>query len=194
MDSSATSPQPTEEVPLGAVAHSTLSSQGQFSFGRFTAVPSARTLLRDGIPVDIGARAFDLLIILLRSRGRVVAKQAIVSHVWPTTTVDESNLRFQMTVLRKALGPSRELIKTIPGRGYLLAIDAGEDAPDDDRPVPIEPFRADSLESQRLVCDAFCTLLLAFGPRPDTVASLKALLSARLSGLAGRPQLAEPTG
>jgi DNA-binding winged helix-turn-helix (wHTH) protein len=93
----------------------------EFSFGPFRLLPGSRTLLRDGQPVDCGSRAFDLLHVLLLSLGEVVSKDDIVRHVWPTTCVDESNLRFQMASLRKVLGAYRDAIKTIPGRGYLLA-------------------------------------------------------------------------
>jgi DNA-binding response OmpR family regulator len=98
-----------------------------YRFGRFHLLPRSRTLLRDGRPVECGSRAFDLLHVLLMARGELVAKEAIVSHVWPTTLVEESNLRFQMASLRKILGPHRDLIKTIPGRGYLLAAEAESD-------------------------------------------------------------------
>jgi len=94
-----------------------------YRFGRFHLLPRARTLLRDGKPVECGSRAFDLLHVLLIARGELVAKDDIVRHVWPTTLVEESNLRFQMASLRKILGADRDLIKTIPGRGYLLAAD-----------------------------------------------------------------------
>jgi DNA-binding winged helix-turn-helix (wHTH) protein len=83
--------------------------------------PRSRLLLREGGPVTLGSRAFDLLLVLLRSRGEVVTKDDIVREVWPHTIVEESNLRFQMASLRNALGEDRDLIKTIPGRGYLFA-------------------------------------------------------------------------
>ena len=95
-------------------------------FRAFRLLPSARILLRHGQPVEIGSRAFDLLHVLLRARGSVVERADIFRHVWPTTTVDDSNLRFQMSCLRKALGEDRELLKTVPGRGYLLAAETGE--------------------------------------------------------------------
>jgi DNA-binding winged helix-turn-helix (wHTH) protein len=95
----------------------------EFRFGCWCLVPRARLLLRDGHPVEIGSRAFDLLHLLISRRGFVVEKNAIVSFVWPNTIVEESNLRFQMATLRKALGDDRNLIKTIPGRGYIFAAD-----------------------------------------------------------------------
>ncbi|WP_374471680.1 transcriptional regulator [Phenylobacterium sp.] len=98
-------------------------------FRRFVLLPAARLLLRDGRPVEIGSRAFDLLHVLLRARGRIVERADLMRQVWPTTTVEESNLRFQVSRLRRALGDDRDLLKTIPGRGYLLAADAPTDPP-----------------------------------------------------------------
>ncbi|WP_214473418.1 response regulator [Mesorhizobium sp. dw_380] len=96
-------------------------AKGAIRFRHYNVEPSTRLLLRDGRPVYLGSRAFDLLLVLLRSRGVLVSKEAIVRHVWPETLVDESNLRFQMASLRNALGEDRDVIKTIPGRGYLFA-------------------------------------------------------------------------
>lgn len=93
----------------------------ELRFGRYRLVPGARLLLRDGAPVELGGRAFDLLHLLISWRGEVVEKEAIVRHVWPTTCVQESNLRFQIAALRRLLGRDNGLIKTIPGRGYLFA-------------------------------------------------------------------------
>jgi DNA-binding winged helix-turn-helix (wHTH) protein len=78
-------------------------------------------LTRNGTSVKLGSRAFDLLTKLATSGGKIVSKSDLVDYVWPSTFVDDSNLRFQMTSLRKALGDARDLIKTIPGRGYLFA-------------------------------------------------------------------------
>jgi len=93
---------------------------GEIRFRRYRLLPRSRMLLRDGRPLDIGSRAFDLLHVLLSARGAVVSKDQIVRRVWPATVVDECNLRFQIAVLRKALGSDRDLIKTISGRGYLF--------------------------------------------------------------------------
>ncbi|WP_441280739.1 winged helix-turn-helix domain-containing protein [Tardiphaga sp. 862_B3_N1_1] len=90
------------------------------SFRGFTVLPRARRIVSRGAPVDIGSRAFDILLVLLRNRGWIVAKEQIVKAVWPSTIVEESNLRVQMATLRSALGADRDVIKTIPGRGYML--------------------------------------------------------------------------
>jgi DNA-binding response OmpR family regulator len=92
-------------------------------FGPFCVHPRSRQLFADGQPVDIGSRAFDLLVVLLEARGALVSKERIMRRIWPTTVVEECNLRQQMAFLRKALGSSRDAIKTIPGRGYIFAAD-----------------------------------------------------------------------
>jgi DNA-binding response OmpR family regulator len=90
-------------------------------FGRYRILPASRLLLCCGEEIPIGGRAFDLLVTLLRMPGRVIDKNEIRKNVWPSTTVDESNIRFQIASLRRVLGPEGDLIKTIPGRGYLIA-------------------------------------------------------------------------
>lgn len=92
-----------------------------FRFGPFTVTPRARAILRQGRRINLGSRAFDLLVVLLNSHGSVVSKADILSYVWPSTVVEESNLRFQVTCLRKALGNYGGAIITIPGRGYFFA-------------------------------------------------------------------------
>jgi DNA-binding winged helix-turn-helix (wHTH) protein len=100
-------------------------AEAPLRFRKFLLLPSERVLLRSGEAVEIGSRAFDLLTVLTRSRGKLVTKNEIVKFVWPSTIVEESNLRFQMASLRRVLGEDRDMIKTIPGRGYLFVAEAG---------------------------------------------------------------------
>jgi DNA-binding response OmpR family regulator len=92
-------------------------------FGRFCAIPHSRQLLLDGRPQEIGGRAFDLLMVLLKSNGRIVSKDEILNKVWPSMVVEECNLRFQVKSLRRALGSQGDMIKTIVRRGYMLIRD-----------------------------------------------------------------------
>ena len=107
---------------------------GEMSFRRFRVQPGKRQLLRDGRPVEIGSRAFDLLMLLLASRGSVVSKAQIFRTVWLSVVVHEGNLRFQMAMLRKLLGADRDVIKTVPGRGYMFIED--EVADEAEMPAP----------------------------------------------------------
>ena len=96
-------------------------SQEALAFDQFRLVPSERLLTKDGILVDLGARALDVLICLLSQPNEIFTKQAITDWVWPDTMVSEGSLRFQIAGLRKALGDGQDgarYIATLAGRGY----------------------------------------------------------------------------
>ncbi|WP_432761550.1 winged helix-turn-helix domain-containing protein [Rhizobium calliandrae] len=72
-----------------------------YLFGPFRISPGSRSLLRDGQSVDIGSRAFDLLIVLLSAPGKVFTKHDILQKVWPSLFVDEANVKVQVRRLLK---------------------------------------------------------------------------------------------
>lgn len=82
----------------------------------FEISPELRRLLVDGKQVQIGARAFDLLLALADREDRVVSKHELLDIVWPQLVVEENNLQVQIHALRKLLGA--DIITTVPGRGY----------------------------------------------------------------------------
>jgi len=92
--------------------------QADFSFGATVVIPSRRELLHKGAKVDVGDRAFDLLLFLVESRGCVASKDEIISHVWQKRVVEENTVEGQISVLRRALGSDRKAIRTVTGRGY----------------------------------------------------------------------------
>ena len=77
-----------------------------------------RRLIADGVPIELGTRAFDLLLVLLEADGALVTKDDLLGRVWPGIVVSEANLKVQVFALRKALGADREVIRTEFGRGY----------------------------------------------------------------------------
>jgi DNA-binding winged helix-turn-helix (wHTH) protein len=94
------------------------------SFGPFRLSPKARLLEKDGIPLHIGGRALDILIVLAERPGEVVDKRDLIKQVWLDVNVDEGSLRFHVTALRKALGGGAvgtRYIVNVPGRGYCFA-------------------------------------------------------------------------
>jgi DNA-binding winged helix-turn-helix (wHTH) protein len=95
-----------------AVAETTL------EFGRFNVLLRQRQLVTDGVRVELGARAFDLLLVLLEADGSLITKNELLRRVWPSTSVAEGNLKVQICALRKALGGDRDFIRTEFGRGY----------------------------------------------------------------------------
>ena len=70
----------------------------------------------DGQPAWLGARAFDLLLVLLEHRERVLGKDELMALVWPGLVVEENNLTVQISALRKLFGAAA--IATVTGRGY----------------------------------------------------------------------------
>jgi DNA-binding winged helix-turn-helix (wHTH) protein len=104
--------------------------QPVFRFSNFVVSPSTRSVHVDGQRINVGSRAFDLLVLLLSSPGSVVSKDEIFERVWPSTVVEESNLRVQMNQVRKALGDLGNSIVNVPGRGYLFAEDVITEWPD----------------------------------------------------------------
>jgi DNA-binding winged helix-turn-helix (wHTH) protein len=87
-------------------------------FGRFRVLLRQRRLLAGGVPVELGTRAFDILMVLLKADGALVTHDELQSRVWPGIAVARENLKVQIFALRKALGEDRELIRTENGRGY----------------------------------------------------------------------------
>lgn len=97
-----------------------MSGDAMLRFGRFCVLPHARQLQVDGHLIELGSRAFDLLMVLIGAPGTVVTKKEIMNRVWPDTVVEDSNLKVQMSALRKVLTTDRDVIKTVHGRGYVF--------------------------------------------------------------------------
>ncbi|HKM71055.1 MAG TPA: winged helix-turn-helix domain-containing protein [Stellaceae bacterium] len=113
------SPRRTNALPNGASwPRRATAASADLEFGRFRVLLRRRQLLAGGVPVELGTRAFDLLLALLEADGSLVTKDELMSWVWPGIVVSEDNLKFQVSVLRKALGADRDLIRTEFGRGY----------------------------------------------------------------------------
>jgi Tol biopolymer transport system component/DNA-binding winged helix-turn-helix (wHTH) protein len=91
-------------------------------FGRFRLDSAERLLLRSGQPVSLTPKAFDLLVYLVERHGRLVTKQELMRALWSETFVEEANLTYTVSALRKALGEregqDEQLIQTVPTRGY----------------------------------------------------------------------------
>src|ERR1700720_3770647 len=120
-------------------------------FGRFQVLPHRREFFADGVPVPLGSRAFDVLMVLVEAGGELVTKDEILSRVWPGMVVEEHSLQFHISALRKVLGKDRGFIKTISGRGYRFVADiaaaAGEQEATPDLDVALLPPPLSDAES-----------------------------------------------
>jgi len=91
----------------------------QLSFGIYRLNRQERLVEGSDGPLELSARAFDLLCELLDNAGEVVSKDAIFAAVWPGVVVEENTLQVHVSALRKALGP--DMIVAVHGRGYRYA-------------------------------------------------------------------------
>src|SRR5690242_9088441 len=91
------------------------------SFGPFSLIASERLLIKNGVPVELSGRAYDILTILLSRPNQVISKSDLMAQVWSNISVEEGSLRFHIANLRKALGDGKDgarYITTESGRGY----------------------------------------------------------------------------
>jgi TolB-like protein/Tfp pilus assembly protein PilF len=91
-----------------------------YRFGPFTLDVDDRSLKRQGAPIPLTPKTFDLLVTLVENAGRLVEKEALLQKVWPDVAVEEGNLTKGVFSLRQLLedegGP--RYIETVPKRGY----------------------------------------------------------------------------
>lgn len=120
-----------------------------FFFGSYRLEEAQRRLWRGSDTVPLSPKAFDTLLLLVRRRGDVVAKETLMNSIWPDTHVEEGNLAFNIATIRRVLGDSgreQQYIATIPGRGYQFVAPVQVAAPQAAAPatahsLAVLPFR-----------------------------------------------------
>ena len=129
---------------------------GSNAFGPYVLDGAARVLRRDGQPLALGQRAFDLLAALVEANGAAVDKDTLMRRAWPGLFVEEANLSVQIAALRKALGKApdgQEWIATVPRVGYRLPRSAPSEPPGRpsiQRPVvAVLPFDNPTADAER---------------------------------------------
>jgi predicted ATPase/DNA-binding winged helix-turn-helix (wHTH) protein len=91
------------------------------AFGPFSLSAKSRVLECEGVPVALGDRALDILIVLVERAGEIVSQRDLMARAWRHLVVSPGNLRVHMTALRKALGEQRgsaRYIENVIGQGY----------------------------------------------------------------------------
>jgi len=91
--------------------------------------PVTRTVLREGLRLELTVREFELLEFLARNRGRVVSREMLVRDVWkePVRATPLDNvIDVHMARLRKKLDDpfERKLLHTVRGVGFILSEEA----------------------------------------------------------------------
>jgi Tol biopolymer transport system component/DNA-binding winged helix-turn-helix (wHTH) protein len=96
-------------------------SHPRCEFGPFVLDPSEHLLLRDGQPISLTPKVFDLLCVLIANSGHLVEKDQLLTELWSDSFVEEANLNRSVSVLRKVLGDhpgKQKYIETVPKLGY----------------------------------------------------------------------------
>src|SRR5258708_4767308 len=138
------------------------------SFGPFRLMPSLGLLFEADRPVHLGSRALKILQILAERAGELVEKEELTRLVWPTTFVDEGNVRVHISALRRALGDGHNgsrYIVNIPGRGYRFTAPVN-------RSLDTQAFKRNSVATSTL--PQFVPRLIG---RDEAIAKLKTLLT-----------------
>jgi TolB-like protein/DNA-binding winged helix-turn-helix (wHTH) protein/Tfp pilus assembly protein PilF len=96
-----------------------------YEFGPFRLDPKEQTLLRDGRPIPLRPKVFEILLVLIENRGHLVDKEQLMSLVWTEQIVEEGNVNKNISMLRRALGGDngQQFIETVPKRGYRFIAD-----------------------------------------------------------------------
>ncbi len=100
-----------------------------YEFGDFSFDADEKILLNGGKRVPLTPKSLDLLRVLIENHGRIVEKETLLAEVWAGSFVEESNLTFTISLLRKALcdnSKSSRLIETVPKRGYRFVAETKE--------------------------------------------------------------------
>lgn len=137
----------------------------RYSFADCQLDTTSREFSRHGESVHLSPKAYELLLLLIEHRPRVLDKQELMNSLWPGTFVVEANLPVLIGELRDALaGKSRAgAIKTHHGIGYSFAAEVEE--------MPSRHARPASRDRTFLVVDGVRTRLVAgthqIGRDPD---------------------------
>ena len=101
-----------------------------YEFGSSRLDLARRVFTREGNVVPLAPKTFELLRLMVENPGRAFSKQELIGALWPDTFVEEANLSFQISVLRKALGAeAAPWIETVPKHGYRFTADVKAIAP-----------------------------------------------------------------
>src|SRR5215831_4136874 len=157
-----------------------------YEFGSYRLNVANRVLLQHGEVVPLAPKTFDLLLLLVRSEGRLLGKQELINNLWPDTFVEDANLTFQIATLRKALGrDAAQWIETVPKHGYRFAATITRPAivvHHHDPSPPPENLRRPPKKRLYVAVAVVLTIAIAFSARIAT----KTLVLPSPAGLSGK--------
>ena len=88
-----------------------------YEFKKFRLDAETPCLWQDNELVPIPLKALQILILLVERNGEIVSREELLEKVWNETFVEEANITYTISLLRKSLG-DKKLVQTVPKRGY----------------------------------------------------------------------------
>ncbi len=173
-----------------------LKTRGFFEFGPFRLEPDEHLLLRDGVPISVSPKTFELLVFLVQNHGRLVTKEQIMQAVWQESFVEEANLTVSISALRKALGEKEDsrYIETVPKKGYRFTAPVREVTQplelSSAEPTPAHLPQAAEATLEVTAGDSGVPGLTAHGPPPASTAAAATARAQTQSPLAAEQQAA----
>ncbi|MDO9708213.1 adenylate/guanylate cyclase domain-containing protein [Paracraurococcus lichenis] len=160
-----------------------------YRFGAFVLDPAGEALLAaGGGRVPLRPRAFALLRLLLENAGCVVTREDILAALWPRVFVTDDSITQCVHDIRRALGPGAVgALRTVHRRGYLLAADVVEKAPQP-RTEPVPGARRSTLSLMVSDVRGFTSLCERLAP-----AALARITAAYFDALTGELRSAGAT-
>lgn len=106
---------------IRALLRRTERAGGPLHLGCLEVDPDRHTVLVEGREVALTQKEFEVLCLLLRSRGRVLSRETLIQQVWGYAFTGESRtVDVHMRTLRQKLGPAGAYIETVRGYGYKI--------------------------------------------------------------------------
>lgn len=144
-----------------------------YDFGDFRLDFAEKALLRDGKFIPVTPKVFETLCALVENAGRTIEKDELMRRIWQERFVEESNLTFNIKMLRRALGDDAQnprYVETVPRRGYRFIAAVREVFPAAPELPPVveqqhvkfavRPPRKSYLSLGILAASIFCLLLV----------------------------------
>src|SRR6476660_1314517 len=97
-----------------------------YEFGNFRLDTKEKVLFRDNKPVPLRPKVFATLQVFVEHPGHLLEKDELMQRIWKDQFVEESNLSFNIKVLRRVLDDDAHqprFIETVPRRGYRFIAD-----------------------------------------------------------------------
>ena len=107
---------------IRALLRRTERAVGPLALGCLEVDPDRHTVTVEGREVALTQKEFEVLCLLLRSRGRVLSRETLIQQVWGYAFTGESRtVDVHMRTLRQKLGPAGAYIETVRGYGYKIS-------------------------------------------------------------------------